>query len=143
MFVTFLALAALVGSIAFGIWQTFFRGPVPAASPSAPAAGARPAAPAGRVRVQVLNATPTPGLARVATRVLRDRGFDVVETGNAPRGTPPASVVIDRVGNLDAARQAAGALGIARVETRRDPALLLDVTVMLGSDWKAPAAPGN
>jgi hypothetical protein len=67
----------------------------------------------------------------------------VVETGNAPRGTPPASVVIDRVGNLEAARQAAGALGIARVETRRDPSLLLDVTVMLGSDWKAPVGPGN
>jgi hypothetical protein len=95
------------------------------------------------VRVLVLYATPTKGLARVATNVLRDRGFDVVETGNAPRGTPPASIVLDRVGNLEAAREAAGALGIARVETRRDPGLLLDVTVVLGTDWKAPAAPGN
>jgi hypothetical protein len=92
------------------------------------------------VRVQVLNATPTHGLARVATNVLRDHGFDVVETGNAPRGTPPASVVFDRVGNLAAARQAADALGITRVEARRDPGLLLDVTVVLGSDWRAPAS---
>ena len=34
-----------------------------------------------RVRVQVLNATRTRGLARRAMFVLRDRGWDVVETG--------------------------------------------------------------
>lgn len=143
LFVTLLAVAALVGSLAFGMWQHFSRGPASAAvPPAAPAVDARPAAaPAGRVKVQVLNATPTHGLARVATNVLRDRGFDVVETGNAPRGTPPSSVVIDRVGNLEAARQAADALGITRVETRRDAGLLLDVTVVLGSDWRAPAGP--
>jgi hypothetical protein len=101
----------------------------------------RAAAPAGRVRVQVLNATPTPGLARRATDVLRDRGYDVLEMGNAPRGTnPAASVVYDRVGNLEAARGVGQALGIARVETRHDPTLLLEVTVVLGSDWRAPAA---
>ena len=33
-----------------------------------------------RIRVQVLNATKTRGLARRATMLLRDRGFDVVET---------------------------------------------------------------
>src|SRR5436305_689290 len=39
-------------------------------------------APAGiRIRVQVLNATRTRGLGRRATLLLRDRGFDVVETG--------------------------------------------------------------
>jgi len=142
MFVTFLALAALVGSLAFGIWQHFSRDRSPrSAAPAAPAPGVRPVAsvaPSGRVRVQVLNATATHGLARVATGVLRDHGFDVVETGNAGRGTPPASAVYDRVGNLPAARQAAGALGISRVETRRDTTLLVDVTVVLGSDWRAP-----
>jgi hypothetical protein len=138
LFVTLLAVAALVGSLAWGVWE-HFRAPAAATPAPAPAESTRrAAAPAGRVRVQVLNATPTHGLARVATNVLRDRGFDVVETGNAPRGTPPASIVIDRVGNLAAARQAAGALGIGRVETRRDAGLLLDVTVVLGSDWKAP-----
>ncbi|HEX8241906.1 MAG TPA: LytR C-terminal domain-containing protein, partial [Longimicrobium sp.] len=82
LFVTMLAVAALVGSLAWGVWD-HYRGPR-AASPSpdsARTAAARP--PAGRVRVQVLNATPTHGLARRATDVLRDRGFDVVETGNA------------------------------------------------------------
>src|SRR5206468_4691897 len=34
-----------------------------------------------RIRVQVLNATAVRGLARRATMLLRDRGFDVVEIG--------------------------------------------------------------
>src|SRR5688500_5396010 len=37
-----------------------------------------------RIRVEVLNATATPRLAQSATRLLRDRGFDVVATGNSP-----------------------------------------------------------
>lgn len=141
LFVTLLAVAALVGSLAWGVWAHFHApsAPMPVAPSAAGPPRAPAAAPTGRVRVQVLNATPTHGLAREATRVLRDRGFDVVETGNAPRGTPPLSTVLDRVGNLEQARQAADALGITRVDTRRDPNLLLDVTVVLGSDWKAPA----
>jgi len=139
LFVTLLAVAALVGSLAWGAWEHFRAPAAPAPAPAPAESARRSVAPAGRVRVQVLNATPTKGLARVATTVLRDRGFDVVETGNAPRGTPPTSVVLDRVGNLEAAREAASALGIAHVETRRDPGLLLDVTVVLGTDWKAPA----
>ncbi|HKP76907.1 MAG TPA: LytR C-terminal domain-containing protein, partial [Longimicrobiaceae bacterium] len=65
-------------------------------------------------------------------------GFDAVEMGNATRGTPPRSAVYDRVGNLPAAQQAAAALGISHVEARRDTTLLVDVTVVLGSDWRAP-----
>ena len=144
LFVTVLAVAALVGSLFWGAldyWKSR-KSPAPVPPPAASAADARPVAataPASRVRVQVLNATTTAGLARTATNLLRDRGFDVVETGNAPRGTPPQSVVIDRVGNLEQARQAADALGISHVESRRDPSLILEVTVVLGSDWRAPA----
>jgi hypothetical protein len=143
LFATLLAVAVLVGSLAWGAWD-HFRGPRPADAASGQAVASRaPAAqaPAGRVRVQVLNATPTHGLARQATDVLRDRGFDVVDTGNAPRGTnQESSVVLDRVGRLDVARQVADALGIRRVEARRDTNLILDVTVVLGKDWRSPAA---
>jgi hypothetical protein len=143
IFVTVLAVAALVGSLIWGALDYWKSRKSPAAAPPAvPAADARPvpaAAPSTRVRVQVLNATTTAGLARTATNVLRERGFDVVETGNAPRGTAPQSVVIDRVGNLEQARQAADALGISRVESSGDPSLILEVTVVLGSDWRAPA----
>ncbi|HEX6751616.1 MAG TPA: LytR C-terminal domain-containing protein [Longimicrobium sp.] len=142
LFVTLVAVAVLVGSLAWGAWQ-HFGGPsvvAPAASSdSAQRTSVR--APTERVRVQVLNATPTHGLARRATDVLRDHGFDVVETGNAPRGTSPeSSVVVDRVGRIEVARQVADALGIQRVESNRDTNLILDVTVILGRDWQPPAA---
>jgi hypothetical protein len=145
--VTLLAVAALVGSLAWGIWSHFHPAHNVAATAAAPSADTGRAlartAPAGRVRVQVLNASGTHGLARTATDVLRDRGFDVVETANAPRGTDPStSVVYDRVGRLDVARQAADALGIRRVEAKRDANLLLDVTVILGRDWRAPGKGG-
>ena len=141
LFVTLLAVGALLASLGYGIWQHFHP-------PAAPAAAADPAhrpatarAPAGRVRVQVLNATRTHGLARVATDVLRDRGFDVVETGNGRGFGADSSLVLDRVGNLEMASQVAGALGITRVETRRDSNLMLDVTVVLGNDWRPPSPP--
>ena len=63
-----------------------------------------------RIRVQVLNGTTTRGLARRATMLLRDRGFDVVETGtiSASRDT---TIVLDLSGHPDWARRVARALG--------------------------------
>lgn len=145
LFATLLAVAVLAGSLAWGLWD-HFRGDRPASAAvskdTTPDLAAN--APAGRVRVQVLNATKTPGLARRATDVLRDRGFDVVETGNAAGTFPPdSSVVLDRVGRLETARAVADAIGIRRVHARHDPNLYLDVTVVLGADWQAPAAAGE
>jgi hypothetical protein len=97
--------------------------------------------PAGRrIRVQVLNATPTRGLARRATMLLRDRGFDVVEIGTAGEQLD-SSLVLDRSGHPDWAQRVADALGGARVETRPDSSRYLDVTVLLGRTWRPPAEP--
>jgi hypothetical protein len=142
LFVAIAAVGALLASLGYGVWQ-HFHPPAPTAPVSAdggqPAAPVRP--PTGRVRVQVLNATRTSGLARTATDVLRDRGFDVVEMGNARGFSPDSSVVLDRVGHVEPARQVADALGIRRVESKRDSNLVLDVTVVLGSDWRVPPPP--
>ena len=101
-------------------------------------------APAGvRVRVQVINTTRTRGLARRATRVLRDQGFDVVEmsTGDPARDT---TLVLDRSGHPAWAATVATLLGpAARSESRPDSSHYLDVTVLLGSMWRAPAKPLN
>jgi hypothetical protein len=93
----------------------------------------------GRLRVEVLNGSGVPGLARDGTRVLRQRNFDVVFFGNAPGGARDTSVVIDRVGRPHDARRVAEALGIARVHSEPDTALYLEATVVLGRDW----APGG
>lgn len=142
LFVAIAAVGALLASLGYGVWQHFHP---PAPAPAAPVSadgGQAPAPvrpPSGRVRVQVLNATRTSGLARTATDVLRDRGFDVVEMGNARGFSPDSSVVLDRVGHVEPARQVADALGIRRVESKRDSNLVLDVTVVLGSDWRVPS----
>jgi hypothetical protein len=98
-------------------------------------------APAGtRIRVQVLNATKTRGLARRATFFLRDRGFDVVEVGTWSQGSDSV-VVLDRSGHPEWARLVAEALGGGRVESRPDSSRYLDVTVLLGASWRPPAEP--
>lgn len=95
-----------------------------------------------RIKVEVLNASGQRGLARRATFALRDAGFDVVRFGNDPEGRQlDSTLVLTRSGNDDWARLVARALGGARVESRPDSARYLDVTVLLGADWRAPAKP--
>jgi hypothetical protein len=112
--------------------------------PSSPVHADLPGAPAGvRVRVQVINTTRTRGLARRATRVLRDQGFDVVEmsTAGPQRDT---TLVLDRSGHPAWAASIAKLLGpAARAEARLDSSRYLDVTVLLGAAWRAPAEPLN
>lgn len=93
-----------------------------------------------RVRVAVLNATTVRGLARRATMHLRDNGFDVVETGTASEQRE-STLVLDRSGHPEWARRVAETLGGARVEARPDSSRYLDVTVLLGRTWRAPAEP--
>jgi hypothetical protein len=96
--------------------------------------------PGTRVRVQVLNGTKTRGLARRATMLLRDHGFDVLETGTdvTARDT---TIVYDLSGHADWAANVARLFDPARVISRRDTSRYLDVTVSIGSTWRAPAQP--
>ena len=93
-----------------------------------------------RVRVQVLNATRTRGLARRAMLYLRDRGFDVVEVGTT---TPvlDTTVVLDRSRHPTWAREVASSLGVAHVESRPDSSRYLDITVLVGATWRPAAQP--
>lgn len=144
---TLLLVAGLVVSMALGFGSGGTRD-APSAPEEVPDVPAARAAPGERVRVEVLNAAGVPGLARVATRTLRERGFDVVYFGNARGFSPETTLVIDRVGREETARDVAGALEVERVSSRPDSTLLLEVTVVIGRDWKgardtvaAPAAP--
>ena len=93
-----------------------------------------------RIRVQVLNTTKTRGLARRATRLLRDRGFDVVEIGTVGP-TMDTTVVLDLSGHPEWAQTVAKVMAPARTRARRDSSRYLDVTVLLGSTWRPPAEP--
>ena len=93
-----------------------------------------------RIRVQVLNATKTRGLARRATMHLRARGFAVVAMGTDPTAHD-STMVLDRSGHPEWARLVARALGATQVLSRPDTSRYLDVTVLLGGSWRPPAEP--
>jgi hypothetical protein len=144
LFLLLLAVAVLVGSMVAGLMGGGgeLAHPAPAADPvpATPAQGPRPGA---RVRVEVLNASGVPGLAAEGRRVLRDRGFDVVFIGNGAGFPPDSSLVLDRVGRMDAAREVADAIGIRRVQPRPDANVYVDATVVLGKDWRAAPEGGE
>ncbi|HEU4640987.1 MAG TPA: LytR C-terminal domain-containing protein [Gemmatimonadaceae bacterium] len=93
-----------------------------------------------RVRVEVLNASRVQGLARRATFHLRDRGFDVLESGNAGKQLD-STLVIDRSGHPEWAQLVARAMGGAEVAEQPDSSRYLDVTVLVGASWRPPAEP--
>jgi hypothetical protein len=126
-------LLLLAGGSAGVIWSD--RVPVPVRSLEVPAS----VDVQERIRVEVLNGGGRQHMARLATDRLRERGFDVVYYGNASSFGRDSSVVFDRVGRGEWAQAVAAALGIEAVRSEPDPALLLDVTVLLGSEW-GPAA---
>jgi hypothetical protein len=93
-----------------------------------------------RIRVQVLNTTRTRGLARRATRLLRDQGYDVVEMGTTGP-TVDTTLVLDRSGHPEWTSAVARLLRPSRTLSRPDSSRYLDVTVLLGSTWRPPAKP--
>ena len=98
------------------------------------------APPNTRVRVEIINATKTRGLARRATRLLRDRGFDVVTFTTSPT-QQDTTFVLDRTNHLEWAKLVGQALGDARVIARPDTSRYVDVTVVLGTSWRPPPQP--
>lgn len=92
-----------------------------------------------RIKVEVLNATQTRGLARKATLYLRDRGFDVVGSGNVTEQRAK-SIVYDRSHHPEWARLVGRAMS-APVLAQPDSSRYLDVTVLIGADWRPPPLP--
>ncbi len=89
------------------------------------------------IQVEVRNGAGQAGLAGTVTRYLRRRGFDVVESGNYRSFDEPVTFVIDRVGNPEACRRLANALGLPPDRIREDlrPDLFLDASVVIGRDY--------
>lgn len=91
--------------------------------------------PRGRVMVEVLNGTNRVGVARVATRALRREGLDVVFFGNA--GAPADSTrIVVRRGDPGKGRDVRDALGVGRVVILPDTTRRVDVSVILGADYR-------
>lgn len=113
--------------------QTVFTGP----SPQRPASDSSKLV-GSIIQVEVLNGAGVANLASQATEHLRDRGFDVVGQGNYSSFDQQKSIVIDRIGNLEAAQKVAEALGLPknRVEQEIRQEYYLDASVVIGHDYE-------
>ena len=122
-----------LGAGATAWWPRLFGG-------AGPAAASRVVPEGTRIKVEVLNATDARGLARAATFVLRDAGFDVVSFGNTSERAD-TTIVRDRSGHPVWAALAARAMRGARVEARPDSSHFLDLTILVGRNWTPPREP--
>ena len=86
--------------------------------------------------VEVLNGTDVSGLARVGARELRKAGFDVVYLATA--AAVDSTAVLVRRGEQEKGERVRKALGLGKVKVARDSTRHVDVTVILGPDFKGP-----
>lgn len=89
------------------------------------------------IQINILNSTAQSGLADKARLYMRQHSFDVVEIGNYSP-VQEVSQVIDRVGDIEAAKQTARAIGISDslVSSKIDSSLFIKATIILGNDYK-------
>jgi hypothetical protein len=89
-----------------------------------------------RIKVEVLNGSGVPGVAGRATELLRNRGFDVVYFGNESSFARDSSLVLDRTGREGVRAAVSQFLGISLARGEPDGSRLVDITVLLGTDWR-------
>lgn len=88
-----------------------------------------------RITVEVLNGTKRQGLARVATRALRQQGIDVVFFGNTEVAADSTRVLVRR-GDPGRGKDVVDALGAGRLRIEPDTLRRVDATVILGEDYR-------
>jgi polyisoprenyl-teichoic acid--peptidoglycan teichoic acid transferase len=87
--------------------------------------------------IEILNGTPTQGLAKKAAEIFQSFGYDVVSVGNADRDDYGSTRVLDRFANADAAKSIAGVIKCPDVgqEASSRPDASADFTIVLGKDF--------
>jgi hypothetical protein len=89
-------------------------------------------------QIEVLNGCGATGIADKFTAFLRQKGFDVVKTGNYESFNVPKTLVIDRKGNVRLAVRVGSALGLKKSEVISEihDLYMVDATVVLGKDFR-------
>lgn len=90
------------------------------------------------IQIEVLNGCGVSGIANAYTGLLRENGFDVVETGNFETFDLKETIIISRSGVMDNAYRVANALGVSKenVIQESSPDFYLDVSVIIGQDFE-------
>jgi hypothetical protein len=89
----------------------------------------------GRLIVEVLNGTRRQGAARTATRMLRSHGVDVVFLGNSDSAEAATRVIVRR-GDPKRAGTVAAVLRTNRIVIETDTFRRVDISVVLGEDFR-------
>ncbi len=89
------------------------------------------------LRVEVLNGTNQNGLAKKTSQYLKDNKLDVIIISNAKFDTIAETMIIDRLKeNCAYGKYVAKKLNCNNVMSDIDSSLYIDVTVIIGNDYK-------
>ena len=90
------------------------------------------------IQIEVLNGCGVSGIGNAYTGLLRENGFDVVETGNFETFDVQETVIVSRSGVMKNALRVANALGVSEdnVILESSPDYYLDVSVIIGHDYE-------
>ena len=93
--------------------------------------------PAKVIQLDVLNGCGAKGAGIKMTGFLRAHGFDVVEMKNYKSFHVQQTLIVDRIGDLGAARRVAAALGVneKNVIQKINPDYYVEVSVIIGKDF--------
>ena len=137
------ALIVVLAASAGGVYR--MRASRPDDATGAEAAAARAVRPARvvpdsvRIKVEILNATSTRGLGRLATAWLRDKGFDVVGTGTAPMAERrDSTLVLDRSGHAEWAKLGGPVGGGGCDQPPPYSIRYVYLTLLMGGSWRPP-----
>jgi hypothetical protein len=89
------------------------------------------------LQLDVLNGCGARGIGAKFTDYLRTQGFDVVESKNYKSFQIPQTLVVDRIGDLTAARRVATALGVKdnNIVQQLNLDYFVDISVIIGKDY--------
>ena len=133
-------LGSLAGAflLAASIWPRFQV--EEAAEPVVPITEPAQAAPVPDLftRVSILNGCGDPGVAARMREKAQSLGFDVIEEGNADSFGYLETIVIDRDGDIEKARQVASLLGIPNYiqQISNDDYRLENIRIIVGKDYR-------
>ena len=90
------------------------------------------------IQVEVLNGCGVAGIGDGLTDVLRLKGIDVVKTGNYRSFDVDNTFIVDRTGKIETAERVADSLNLDKrfIITEKNKSLFLDLTIVIGKDYK-------
>lgn len=87
------------------------------------------------IRLEVLNGCGKKDIAKEVTTIMRGYGYDVVNVGNADSFHYDVTIIIDRVGAIEFAKDVAKTLDTDNYIQQIDKNRLLEVSVIIGNDF--------